>query len=162
MPISEKDLTQILSWLEQSHWQELHLESGSFKLSYAKTGVPMAGGVPPPARAATVPARPARPTAETRPAPVQATPVPVSVPEGMSAVRAPTLGTFYVAPKPGAPPFVAVGQQVGEEEPVAIVEVMKLMNIVKAGVNGVVRRVCAANGDLVEFDQVLFLIEPAA
>lgn len=163
MPISEKDLTQILSWLEKSHWQELHLESGSFKLSYSKSGYPaMADGrtAPRAAPEAPRPRPPAAPAAE--PAKAAAVAAPVTVPEGMAAVRAPTLGTFYVAPKPGAPPFVQPGQKVREEDPVAIVEVMKLMNIVKAGVNGTVRSVCAVNGDMVEFDQVLFLVEPAA
>jgi biotin carboxyl carrier protein len=81
-------------------------------------------------------------------------------PPGVVGVRAPTLGTFYVAGKPGAPPFVQPGDVVGPEDTLAIVEVMKLMNPVKAGVAGEVVKVCARNSELVEYDRVLFWIRP--
>jgi acetyl-CoA carboxylase biotin carboxyl carrier protein len=86
----------------------------------------------------------------------------VTVPEGMIAVRAPNLGTFYRAPKPGAPPYVDVGQTITADVEVCLIEVMKLFTPVKAGVAGVVREVCANDGQMVEFEQVLFLIEPTA
>lgn len=70
------------------------------------------------------------------------------------------LGTFYAAPKPGAPPFVKLGQSVSTDDTVGILEVMKLMNYLKAGVAGKIARIVIENGDLAEFDQVLFYIEP--
>jgi acetyl-CoA carboxylase biotin carboxyl carrier protein len=76
------------------------------------------------------------------------------------AVRSPTLGTFFVAPKPGAPPFVQPGDRVASDDTLGIVEVMKLMNPVKAPVAGEVVKVCASNNELVEYDRVLFWIRP--
>jgi biotin carboxyl carrier protein len=75
-------------------------------------------------------------------------------------VRSPAVGSFWVAPSPGEAPFVQVGDTVGEDQQLAIVEVMKLMNPVVTPVAGEVVEVCAANADLVEYDQVLFWIRP--
>ena len=77
------------------------------------------------------------------------------------AVVSPVVGTFYQAPTPGAPPFVAVGTTVGPDTVVGIVEAMKLMNHITAGRPGVVRAVLVADGGPVEFDQPLVLLEPA-
>lgn len=79
---------------------------------------------------------------------------------GLVEVRSPTVGAFWVAPGPGQPPFVEVGQHVARDEQLAIVEVMKLMNPVVAPGAGEVVEVCAANSESVEFDQVLFRIRP--
>ena len=80
---------------------------------------------------------------------------------GCVDVRSPAVGAFWVAPSPGQPPFVDVGQPVAQDEQLAIVEVMKLMNPVVAPVSGTVVQVCAANADLVEYEQVLFRIRPS-
>jgi acetyl-CoA carboxylase biotin carboxyl carrier protein len=77
-------------------------------------------------------------------------------------VRAPTLGTFYRAPKPGAAPYVKVGQHVDPTTELCLIEVMKLFTSVLARVSGVVREVLVGDTELVEFDQALFLIEPDA
>jgi len=76
-------------------------------------------------------------------------------------IQSPLLGTFYRSPKPGAPPFVDVGSVVEEDTTVAIIEVMKLMNTVRAGVRGVVTEVLAADGALVEFEQPLLRVRKA-
>ena len=74
-------------------------------------------------------------------------------------VPSPLLGTFYRSPKPGAPPFVEVGATVTEETIVAIIEVMKLMNTVRAGVRGTVTEIIPSDGSLVEYDQPLLRIK---
>jgi acetyl-CoA carboxylase biotin carboxyl carrier protein len=66
---------------------------------------------------------------------------------GVVAVRAPLPGTFYRAPRPGAAPFVEVGSRVGADTVIGIVETMKLMNSVPAGVAGVVAEFCVANAE---------------
>lgn len=76
-------------------------------------------------------------------------------------VQSPLLGTFYRSPKPGAPPFVDVGSVVDEDTTVAIIEVMKLMNTVRAGVRGTVTEVLASDGALVEFEQPLLRVRKA-
>jgi acetyl-CoA carboxylase biotin carboxyl carrier protein len=70
------------------------------------------------------------------------------------------LGTFYGAEAPGAAPFVEVGARVEPDTIVCIIEVMKMMNSVAAGVSGTVVEIAAENGALVEFGQPLFRVEP--
>jgi acetyl-CoA carboxylase biotin carboxyl carrier protein len=76
-------------------------------------------------------------------------------------VASPLLGTFYRAPKPGAPPFVEVGAEVEEETVVAIIEVMKLMNTVRAGVRGIVSEILVADGALAEYGETLMRVRKA-
>ena len=77
-------------------------------------------------------------------------------------IRSPMLGTFYGAPKPGAAAFVQQGQQVEADSVLCIIEVMKLMNSVPAGTAGTVRRTLVRDGDLVEYDQPLFVLGRAS
>jgi acetyl-CoA carboxylase biotin carboxyl carrier protein len=86
----------------------------------------------------------------------------VNVPQGTVPVTAPLLGTFYARPKPGEAPFVSVGSKVEPDTVLCIVEVMKLMNSVVAGVRGIVAAVHANEGELVEHGQLLFAITPLA
>jgi oxaloacetate decarboxylase alpha subunit len=81
--------------------------------------------------------------------------------DGVVRVEAPMVGTFYRAPSPGAPPFVEEGAPVLSGQTLCILEAMKLMNEIKADLDGVVRRIHVENGQPVEFGQVLFEIEPA-
>lgn len=81
--------------------------------------------------------------------------------EGTVAVRTPMVGTFYRAPKPGAPPFVDVGSDVGEDTVIGIVETMKLMNSVSAGASGTVVDICVADGQLVEAGETLMRLQRA-
>ena len=71
---------------------------------------------------------------------------------------APLLGNFYTAPRPGEPPFVEVGDAVTEDSVIGIIEVMKLMNSVRAGVAGTVVAILAQNGSAVEEDQPLIRV----
>ena len=80
--------------------------------------------------------------------------------DGLIAVVAPLPGTFYRAPRPGAPPFVAEGDAVGADTVIAIIETMKLMNSVPAGTPGRVARICLENGEFAPLGATLLLIEP--
>ncbi|MBW3096435.1 acetyl-CoA carboxylase biotin carboxyl carrier protein [Pseudohoeflea coraliihabitans] len=81
-------------------------------------------------------------------------------PEGsVSAVRSPIAGVFYRAPAPGEPAFVEVGDTVSAETVVGIVEVMKVMNNIRAGADGVIAEICVDNEELVQFDQTLFYVK---
>jgi acetyl-CoA carboxylase biotin carboxyl carrier protein len=80
--------------------------------------------------------------------------------DGLASVPAPLPGTFYRAPRPGANPFVEVGDEVTADTVVAIVETMKLMNSVHAGTAGRVARICAGNGEFAPLGTTLMLIEP--
>jgi acetyl-CoA carboxylase biotin carboxyl carrier protein len=70
-------------------------------------------------------------------------------------IPSPMLGTFYRAPKPGAAPFVEIGSVVDEDSVIAIIEVMKLMNTVRAGVKGAITEILPGDETLVEFGEVL-------
>ena len=102
-----------------------------------------------PAAAPTAPAAVAEPAAPTAPAPVAS---------GATEVCAPMVGVFYVAPSPGAEPFVHVGSKVKKGETLCILEAMKLMNEVVAECDGEIAEICASDGDLVEYGRVLFRI----
>ena len=91
---------------------------------------------------------------EPEPAPVE----PRS--DGLVRVEAPMVGTFYRAPQPGAPPFVEEGDPVGAGQTLCILEAMKLMNEVKADVEGIVRTIYVENAQPVEFGHLLFELEP--
>ena len=77
------------------------------------------------------------------------------------AVKSPLIGTFYRAPAPGSPPFVEVGSRVKENDIVGIIDVMKLMNTIKAGVQGVISKICVENEQMVEYGQALMIIDLA-
>jgi oxaloacetate decarboxylase (Na+ extruding) subunit alpha len=103
------------------------------------------------------------PVAEPAPlAPLDETELPLapSSSNGLLPVEAPMVGTFYRASQPGAPPFVEEGQPVAAGQTLCILEAMKLMNEVKADVDGIVRSILVENAQPVEFGQVLFELEP--
>lgn len=80
--------------------------------------------------------------------------------EGLKTINSPMVGTFYAAPSPDSPPYVKVGDEIGEETIVCIVEAMKLMNELEAEVKGKIVEVLVENGQLVEYGQPLFLVQP--
>ncbi len=147
MSLTGAEVAEILRLLESSSFDELELEMNGVKLSLRRGS---AAATP---RAAAAPAA-------TRSAPAQAAaPLPAATDTGDGdAVTAPLLGTFYRAPKPGAPPFVEAGSTVDEDTVIGIIEVMKLMNTVRAGRRGRITVILAADGSLVEFGQPLLRI----
>src|SRR5262245_37056644 len=162
MELSEDDVLHILKLIDESKFDYFQLEVGELKITVSK-------GDPIPINSApqTVTVAPASaPAAAPVPKPAAAAPAAapaakaVEVPAGMAAITAPLLGTFYVAPEPGAPPFVKVGQQITEDTTVGLIEVMKVFNSVRAVVKGTVVEVVAQNGQFVEFGQTLFIVKP--
>jgi len=160
--ITHDDIIQILKMVAESDIEELHVETGDFKLIIKKYGQEES--------VQQLESSPKRLIKEKNfekpsvPLPSQTTvqkPEPVHIDEedGFIPIKAPMLGTFYRAPKPDAPPFVEVGQLVTKEDVVGIIEVMKLFNMVRAGVRGRIAKICAENAQLVEYNQVLFLLE---
>lgn len=157
MELSEDDVLHILKLIDESKFDYFQLEVGDLKITVSKgEPIPIAGATQP---AAVIPAPVAAPVTASKPAAATAGKT-AAVPEGMLAITAPLLGTFYVAPEPGAPPFVKVGQQVTEDTTCGLIEVMKVFNSVRAGVQGTIVEVVAQNGQFVEFGQVLFIVKP--
>ena len=157
MTLTANDVSAILQVLEDSSFDELSLEMDGVKLTLrrgegsATTAAPAARPVAPTEAPKATQAKPAKAAA----AAPSADPNAIDVPS-------PMLGVFYRAPKPGEPPFVEVGAAVEEDTIIGIIEVMKLMNTVRAGVRGEVVDILAENGALVEFDQTLLRVRKAA
>jgi acetyl-CoA carboxylase biotin carboxyl carrier protein len=150
--LTAKDVAEITRLLAESDFDELFLELDGLKLTLRRNGV----AAPPPADAA--PAAPASSTATPSPAAAAA----AAADAATQRVIAPLLGTFYRAPKPGAPPFVEIGSAVEEDTIIGIIEVMKLMNTVRAGTRGRVLDILAKDGALVEYGETLMLVNKAA
>lgn len=111
------------------------------------------GGIGGGAETVTLPSAPAAAqTAE------KASPQPAAKPSG-TEVKAPIVGTYYAAPAPGKPPFVTVGQRVKKGDVIMIIETMKLMNEIQSDIDGVVSKILVKDGQAVEFDQPIMIIE---
>ena len=171
MGLTPEDVDEILRYLEHSAFDELELETPQFKLVVRRGQ--RAGG------SNNVPAEPlpAGETAEKTASPPPSVEAAAAtsqeahavqgeqrqadvVSDGQIAIPAPLRGIFYRAPRPGAEPFVDVGKQVQEDTVVCIIEVMKLMHSITAGVKGTITAVCAENGEAVEKGQPLFMVRP--
>jgi acetyl-CoA carboxylase biotin carboxyl carrier protein len=149
--LTAKDVAEITRLLEDSSFSELHLEFDGMKLSISRQA-PSADAALPDRAGSAAAAAPSLGTA----APAAAV---LGSSDNIHVVVAPLLGTFYRAPKPGSAPFVQTGAMVEENTIVGIIEVMKLMNTVRAGAKGSVREILAIDGVLVEFGQPLLRID---
>ena len=158
MSLTAADVAEILKLIEESTFDELNLEIDGIKLTLRRGGGVQSSGEPALAAASAQPQTPA--PAPARPVPAAPTKVAVTDPN-VQEVPAPLLGTFYRAPKPGAPPFVEVGAAVDDDTVVGIIEVMKLMNTVRAGVRGTVTEILIRDGELVEYGQPLLRVRKA-
>lgn len=157
--VTPRDIEALVETFEASDWSELKLTIDGLDLFLSKSP----GARPSPAVAELAMPVAAAPFAASAPARANAAPPKhAAAPEDWVTVRAPNLGTFYRAPKPGAPPYVKLGQHVEPTTELCLIEVMKLFTTVYNNVFGVVRQVLVEDGELVEFDQALFLIEPDA
>jgi len=152
MTLTAKDVAEIMRLLESSSFDSLSLEIDGVKLNLQR------GSTSP----VQQPAAARQPSAQSQPQAVHSAlrkARPASE-LGLAEVASPLLGIFYRAPKPGEPPFVEVGAKVAEDTVVGIIEVMKLMNTVRAGVRGEVVEILAENGALVEYDEILLRVRP--
>lgn len=160
MSNTPEDIESLVELFNRSDWAEMHLKTDGLEIFLSND--PQAR-LPTAQLAAAVPAA-ALPAPTSSAAPVTAAAVvhSTAIPDGMHVVHAPNLGTFYRAPKPGSPAYVELGQSVTADSEVCLIEVMKLFTPVKAGVAGTVREIRVNDGEMVEFEQVLVIIEPAA
>ena len=148
MAISRSDIDAILATFEASDWRTIHLKADGIDVMLSKDG-------------AALPAAPPAAAPAAAPAAVPG-PAPAAADDGSLAVAAPSLGSFYRAPKPGAPPFTRIGAHVAAGDDLCLIEVMKLFTSVKAPCAGEVAAILASDGDLVEHGQILFRIRPDA
>lgn len=167
MTISSQDINSIVGALQQSAWDEALVVIGDVRIAVARNGAHLGGGeftsssspgpAPEPAPAPAPVAAPAATPAAAAPIPAAAA---SAIDPSDAHVTAPSVGTFWRAPEPSAPPFVQLGDHVDADDTVGIVEIMKLMNNVPAGVTGTVTGINADNGEAVQFGDTLVTIRP--
>lgn len=107
----------------------------------------------------------AAPAAVAAPVATASTPKATPAPEAASGkktleIKSPMIGTFYRTPNPDSPPFASVGDKITKGQPVCIIEAMKLFNEIESEVSGTIVKVMVENATPVEYDQVLFIVEP--
>lgn len=164
-----EEVEALIVEFQNSGMRELHVRCEGFELYLSQD--PNAAGVDAvvqataaapsaPAARSGAPAAPA-PASRGHGAPPPAAVVPDDLPDGAVLVRAPYMGTFYRAPKPGAPVYVEVGAKVGVDTELCLVEVMKLFTAVRAGLAGHLHAILANDGQMVAADQPLFIVVPA-
>ncbi len=149
LPLSPEDVNEISTILDGSSYDRLDIRTSRFRLRVERSGEgwsqewSLDEG------------------AEVAVAAAVSVTVAAVIPDGLVGVAAPLPGTFYHAPQPGAPPFVSVGDVVGPDSVIGIIETMKLMNPVHAGCSGRVVDVCVDNATMVDGGAILMHIQPA-
>src|SRR5216110_746500 len=153
VPLTAGDVAEIVRLLEESEFDELHFEQDGLKLTLKRGSAPTAPDAPPAPTVADGPAGAGRkPRGELT----------STAAAGLVQVTAPFVGIFHRAPKPGAPPYIEVGSEVQEDTIIGIIEVMKLMNAVRAEARGTVVEILVADGAVVEYAQALVRISRGA
>jgi acetyl-CoA carboxylase biotin carboxyl carrier protein len=133
--------------LQRTGLTEIELAEGDSRIRVARQPQPVLASIP------TLAPAPAGPAATDEGAGHTATE------DHPGAVRAPMVGTVYLTPEPGAPPFITVGAEVREGQTLLIIEAMKVMNPIRAARSGRIAKLLVANGDPVEYGELLLIIE---
>lgn len=169
--MNQKEIQDLIKHVSRSRVTELEIEKKDFKITikaadtesdeervvYVTAPMPQAAPQAMPApmpQAAPVPAAPA-------PAPAAPAAAPVEEENNYITVNSPMIGTFYRAPSPDKPVFVEVGDKIGKGDTVCIIEAMKLFNEIEAEIQGTIVKVLVDDASPVEYDQPLFLVDPA-
>jgi acetyl-CoA carboxylase biotin carboxyl carrier protein len=155
--LTARDIAEIARLLDESQFSSLDLTMGEFRLRIRRDGGGWSGRESPgPEESSRIPAQ-AGISGNSGPDPR----LRGDADEGEVDVRAPLLGNFYSAPRPGDEPFVKAGDRVSEDTTIGIIEVMKLMNPIRAGVSGTVIATLAEDGKAVEEGQPLIRVRVA-
>lgn len=149
MQIDVNLVRELADMLDSTNLTEIEVEDGDRKIRVARK-VQVASSAP-------VYAAAAQPAPSPAASPVEAAPAPAA--SAGNAVKSPMVGTAYLAPEPGAAPFIHVGHQVKAGDTLLIVEAMKVMNQIHAPAAGTVKAILVEAGQPVEFDQPLVVIE---
>jgi acetyl-CoA carboxylase biotin carboxyl carrier protein len=136
--LTPEDVKEILRLVDESGLEEFDLETARFTVRFRRGGDATDLVAPPRKEAGAV----------------------VPTEAGLLEVTAPMVGTFYCALAPGEPPLVEIGSAVDDETVVCIIEVMKLMSSIGAGVRGTIVEICVVNATPVQYGDVLFRVRP--
>lgn len=160
-PFDVRTVEYLLKLMTQHDLAEVDLTEGEHRIRLRKGSAIAARFVAAPA--AIPHAAPAHPQQQAPTAPAAGTSASPPPPpaKNLLEIKSPMVGTFYAKPKPDKPDYVSVGGTVKPDTVVCLIEAMKLYNDIKAEVSGRIAEVCVKNGDFVEFNQVLFRVEPS-
>ena len=153
MQVDVELVRQLAEMLDATHLTEIEVEDGDRRIRVARKAAQIAAAAP--AYQAPPPA-PVAPLASTAATGETGASTPAAT---ANAVKSPMVGTCYLSAEPGARPFAAVGASVKAGDTLLIVEAMKVMNPILAPSAGIVRQVLVENGQPVEFDQPLIVVE---
>jgi acetyl-CoA carboxylase biotin carboxyl carrier protein len=162
-----KEIQELIAFISQSEFSHFEMENQGFKLKLVRRS----NDASPEVRVEKAEAVPVGvPAAASPPTAAAAVEVPAGIPVAAAAestnnlteIRSPIVGTFYRAPNPQADPFVETGTLVKKGQVLCIVEAMKLMNEIESDVDGEVVDILVANGQPVEYGEVLFRLRPTA
>ena len=164
-------IREIVEVFNASNFDYLTLELAGIKLTVGTGATPVPNAVPtsvapPPAQktdgqpAAAVAQDSESIAAQSQTETTSAPDAVSGVDDGSVAVVAPTMGTFYSRPDPSSPPFAEIGTSVDADDTIGLIEIMKVFNNVNAGISGIVTEVCVADGEAVEFNQVIMRVLP--
>ncbi|CCJ48661.1 acetyl-CoA carboxylase biotin carboxyl carrier protein [Bordetella parapertussis] len=159
--LTHEDIDRILEIVNRVDDIDLQIQVDGLGLRVRKGNV----GAPVALPAVSAPAAAEAPAPAPSPAPAAqpaaaAPAAPAAARQDLLSITAPMIGRFYAKPSPNDPAFVALGSQVGPDDSVCILEVMKLFNTVKAGVAGEIVEILVQEGDMVEEGDVLFRVKP--
>ena len=166
-----KEVQDLLKFISKSEISEVKIKDGEFELVVRNKNYSKSGGQAPvvqspvvqPVSAPAVSVAPVEVPAVKSPAPAAPAPAAPSdsdSTEGLLEIKSPIVGTFYRSPSPDKPVFVSVGDTISEGGVVCIVEAMKLFNEIESEVSGKIVKVMVEDASPVEYDQVLFLVDP--
>lgn len=150
-------IRRLVDLMKEYDLSEIDLQQGDTRIQLRRGGEPVTIA-PPAAPVAIAPVVPSALEATERPAIAKA-PEPKEEEEHIVPIRSPMVGTFYSAPDPDSPPYVKVGDMVGPDTVVCIVEAMKVFNQIPAEVSGKIVAVLVENGEPVEYGQPLFKVD---
>ena len=159
-----KEIQNLIKFVAKSGASEVNLEMGEIKITI-KTGKGASAApevVMPQAQVAAMPPIPVAPAPIAEAAVVPAETATTAVTETAGdTIKSPIIGTFYRKPSPDKPNFVEVGDRVNEGDTLCVIEAMKLFNEIEAEMSGTIVKILVEDSTPVEFDQPLFIIDPA-
>ncbi len=150
-----KEIQDLIDYISNTGLAEVKIKTEEFELSVKKYADAVAAA-PAPQVIASAPA----------PAPVAAAPAPSPAPSPVPSsnlveIKSPMIGTFYLTPNPESAPFVTEGSSISAGKTVCIIEAMKLFNEIESEISGKIVKILVSNASPVEYDQPLFLVDPA-
>ncbi|OYX23187.1 MAG: acetyl-CoA carboxylase, biotin carboxyl carrier protein [Algoriphagus sp. 32-45-6] len=153
-----KEIQELIDYISNSGLAEVKIKTQEFELSIKKyaDSAPVAVAAPAP-----IPAPAPVPVAAPAPAAAAPAPAPAATPSNLVEIKSPMIGTFYLTPNPDSAPFVTEGASIKAGQTVCIIEAMKLFNEIESEISGKIVKILVSNATPVEYDQPLFLVDPA-